>query len=186
LFCAFAAQAYAVKPYRIPSPSMEPTLHVGDLVLVNRFSYRVLGEHPGVGDIVVFNPPRGADMPSPVCATPGQGAGTQTPCSRSTRQRSARTFIKRLVAVGGDTVAIRDGHVILNGRSQREPFAAACGPGGACDFPTAITVPHGYVFLMGDNRGNSDDSRFWGPVPDSWVIGKAFATYWPPDRVGAQ
>jgi signal peptidase I len=180
LFCAFAAQAYAVKPYRIPSLSMEPTLHVGDRLLVNRFSYRVLGEHAQIGDVVVFHPPGGADMPSPVCRAPEQGPGTQTPCSRPTRQRSAQTFIKRVVAVGGDTIAIRGGHVILNGRLQREPFAAACGPGGACDFPTAITVPPRYVFLMGDNRGNSDDSRFWGPVPDSWVIGKAFATYWPP------
>jgi signal peptidase I len=74
--------------------------------------------------------------------------------------------------------------VIRNGRLQREPFAASCQPGSGCDFPRAVTVPPGDVYLMGDNRGNSDDSRYWGPVPRSWVIGEAFASYWPPGRLG--
>jgi signal peptidase I len=183
---AVTVQAIAVKPYKIPSGSMEPTLQVRDRVLVDRFAKRVLGHEPKVGDIVVFHPPRGADdAGAPACGRPGQGGGSSTPCSRPTRERSSQTFIKRVVAVGGDTLAIRDGHVIRNGRRAAEPFAAPCaGSGEACDFPDSIVVPKGYVFLMGDNRGNSDDSRFWGPVPLDWVVGKAFATYWPVGRLG--
>jgi signal peptidase I len=182
---AVTLQAFAVKPYKIPSGSMEPTLHVGDRVLVNRFAHRVLGHDPKVGDIVVFNPPRGADSPQPLCGDRGQGGGTQTPCGQPTAEKSSQNFIKRVVAVGGDRLAIRDGHAIRNGRRAEEPFAAACGTDqSTCDFPHEIVVPKGYVFLMGDNRGDSDDSRFWGPVPESWVIGRAFATYWPPSRIG--
>jgi signal peptidase I len=182
---AIVLQAFAVKPYRIPSSSMEPTLHVGDRVLVDRFSKRILGHEPKVGNIIVFHPPAGADPQSPVCGASSQGQGSSTPCSRPTRQKSSQSFIKRVVGVGGDRIALRGGHVIRNGKPAAESFAAPCDPGsGACDFPTPITVPKGYVYLLGDNRGNSDDSRFWGPVPLDWVIGKAFATYWPPKRIG--
>jgi signal peptidase I len=182
---AVALQAFAVKPYKIPSGSMEPTLHVSDRVLVNRFSHKILGKDPKVGDIVVFNPPAGADAQDPVCGASGQGGGTESPCSKPTAQKSKQSFIKRVVAVGGDTLAIKDGHAIRNGKQASEPFIAPCDPGsGSCDFPKTITVPKGYVFMMGDNRGNSDDSRYWGPVPAEWVIGGAFATYWPPSRIG--
>ena len=77
--------------------------------------------------------------------------------------------------------------MILNGKRQKEPFAsfAGCNTSVAdCNYPTPIKVPAGYYFMMGDNRDFSDDSRFWGPVPRSWIIGEAFATYWPPDRIG--
>jgi signal peptidase I len=178
---ALCVQAYAVKPYRIPSESMEPTLDVGQRVLVNRMSHR-LGSTPKVGDVVVFNPPRGAD--DEVCADPGSGNGTGIPCRRAVARRDSQTFIKRVVAVGGDRIGIVDGHAIRNGRRASEPFAEPCGAGADCDFATAIRVPASHVFLMGDNRGQSDDSRYWGPVPVSWVIGRAFATYWPPGRVG--
>ncbi|HEY2602385.1 MAG TPA: signal peptidase I [Thermoleophilaceae bacterium] len=181
LFLALTVQAYAVKPYRIPSGSMEPTLTIGQRVIVDRLTHR-LGSSPSVGDIVVFNPPAGADDEQ--CGAQGQGEGTGTPCSRPQSHKSSETFIKRVVAVGGDTIAIRDGHVVRNGKPTSEPFAASCGGGQDCNFPHTITVPHGYVFMMGDNRGQSDDSRFWGPVPISWVIGRALVTYWPPDRVG--
>ncbi len=68
---------------------------------------------------------------------------------------------------------------------QKEPFVALRRMSdGDCDFPVPITVPAGMYFMMGDNRGASDDSRFWGPVPRKWIIGGAFATYWPPDRLG--
>ena len=183
---AVTLQAFAVKPYKIPSGSMEPTLHVGDRVLVNRFAHRILGHDPKVGDIVVFNPPHGADFgDAPQCGADGQGRGTGTPCSKPTPDKSSQSFIKRVVGVGGDQIAVRGGAVYRNGKKADEPFTAACAPdSNDCDFPNPITVPKGYVYMMGDNRGNSDDSRFWGPVPIKWVIGGAFATYWPPSRIG--
>jgi signal peptidase I len=180
VFLALAVQAYAVKPYRIPSGSMEPTLDVGERVLVQRFTHR-LGSDPKVGQIIVFHPPAGADGVPAVCG--GQTVENR-PCDTPTEGRSDQTFIKRVVAVGGDTVMVRDGLAVRNGREQAAPFAAPCGDGDGCDMTTPITVPEGMVFLMGDNRGNSDDSRFWGPIPIDWVIGEAFATYWPPGRVG--
>jgi signal peptidase I len=180
LSLALAVQAYAVKPYAIPSGSMEPTLRIGDRVLVDRAGHR-LGAQPEVGDIVVFHPPAGADAQPAACGGP---TGT-TPCARPTAEQSDQTFIKRVVALGGDTIAIRDGHAIRNGRMAAEPFAADCGGVDGCDFPEEITVPEGSVYLMGDNRGASLDSRFWGPVPVSWVIGQARASYWPPSHLGA-
>ena len=87
-------------------------------------------------------------------------------------------------AHSGDTIAIRNGRVVRNGKLADEPFIRACAGGGDCDFPEAIRIPKGYVFVMGDNRGGSDDSRYWGPIPVSRIIGKAVVTYWPPSRVG--
>jgi signal peptidase I len=74
--------------------------------------------------------------------------------------------------------------VILNGKRQKESFTEPCGGGEACDLPREIRIPADHYFMMGDNRGSSDDSRFWGPVPRKWIIGEAFATYWPPKRIG--
>jgi signal peptidase I len=159
---------------------MEPTLDVGQRVLVNRLSHR-LGSDPSVGDIITFHPPAGADTQPPQCG--GQQAEDQS-CPTPTSAESSQTFIKRVVGVAGDRISVRDGHVIRNGKATSEPFIAPCGGGQGCDLPRSITVPKDYVFVMGDNRGQSDDSRFWGPVPIKWVIGKAFATYWPPDRIG--
>jgi signal peptidase I len=181
---ALSVQAYAVKPFRIPSESMEPTLRVGDRVLVDRFSHRLLDAKPSVGDIIVFHPPAGADASPPECEEPGQGGESPAICARSTSTASAQTFIKRVVGVAGDRIAVRDGRVVRNGELQAEPFAAPCGAAPACDFPRAIEVPEGTVFVMGDNRGASQDSRFWGPVPISWVLGRAVAVYWPPSHLG--
>jgi signal peptidase I len=175
-------QAFVVKPYRIPSASMVPTLDVGDRVLVDRFSERILGNSPDVGDVVVFHPPSGADAQA--CGNPAQGMNSTTPCDEATPSRSSQTFIKRVVGVGGDRISIRDGHVIRNGKPEKDSYIAPCAGGLGCDFPTTITVPKGAFYMMGDNRGNSDDSRFWGPVPKRWLIGKARVTYWPPKRIG--
>jgi signal peptidase I len=175
-------QAYVVKPYRIPSASMEPTLDVGDRVLVDRFSERILGHSPSVGDVVVFHPPSGADAQE--CGNPDQGGNSTTPCDTATAGRSSQTFIKRVVGVGGDHISIRNGHVIRNGKQEKDSYIAPCAGGLGCDFPTTITIPKGSFYMMGDNRGNSDDSRFWGPVPKKWLIGKARVTYWPPKRIG--
>jgi signal peptidase I len=176
---ALAIQAWLVKPYQIPSQSMEPTLDVGQRVLVNRFLYHF--SNPGIGDIVVFHPPAGADN-GVQC---GVEHDSNQACAEPTPQRSSQNFIKRIVAGPGDTLSIRDGHPVVNGVEKTdEPYTLPCGDGGACNLPKPITIPAGYYFMMGDNRGASDDSRFWGPVPRDWIIGKAFATYWPPDRVG--
>jgi signal peptidase I len=181
LLFAFTVEAYAVKPYRIPSGSMEPTLKVGERVLVNRIDHR-LGGSPKVGDVVVFQPPTNALAMS--CADPHAGSGSQRPCDVAGTGNGPEVFIKRVVAVGGDTIAIRNGHVIRNGKLVNEPFTLPCSGGNGCDFPQPITVPRGDIFLMGDNRGQSDDSRYWGPVSVSRVIGEAFVSYWPPTRLG--
>ena len=176
---ALAIQAWLVKPYQIPSQSMEPTLDVGQRVLVNRFLYHFTD--PGTGDIVVFHPPAGADRG----AECGRPHPSQQACPRPTEGRSDQNFIKRIVAGPGDTLSIRNGHPVVNGVEKTdEPYTRPCGIGGACNLPKPIVVPPDHYFMMGDNRGASQDSRFWGPVPRDWIIGKAFATYWPPDRVG--
>jgi len=176
---ALAIQAWLVKPYQIPSESMEPTLDVGQRVLVSRFIYHF--EDPSVGDIVVFHPPVGADRGTE-CGKPHP---EDQPCAVPTVGESDQNFIKRIVAGPGDTLSVRDGHPVVNGVEKTdEPYTNPCGNGGACDLPKQITIPPDHYFMMGDNRGASDDSRYWGPVPRDWLIGKAFATYWPPDRVG--
>jgi signal peptidase I len=186
LFFALAIQAFAVKPYLIPSGSMVPTLQVGQRVLVDRISHH-LGGDPKLGDITVFTPPAGADDDR--CGVTGEGpdydgAASHRSCSRPTAKHSDQTFIKRVVGVPGDTIAVRDGHVIRNGRLTSEPFTAACGAATECNLDP-IKVPSGEYFLMGDNRGASNDSRYWGPVPRDWIIGKAIVTYWPLNRIGA-
>jgi signal peptidase I len=180
---ALAIQAFVVKPYRIPSASMVPTLEVGERVLVNRIGQRV-GE-PHVGDIVVFHPPTGAE--SATGSQCGARMRSGAPCDEPTPDKAKVNFIKRIVAGPGDTIEIRQGRVIRNGKLQKEPFindTCQNDQGTGCTFPTPIKIPPGHWFMMGDNRGESDDSRFWGPVPESWIIGGAFATYWPPKRVG--
>jgi signal peptidase I len=176
---ALLIQAFIVKPYRIPSPSMVPTLAIGQRVLANR-----LDTHPGLGDIVVFHPPAGANPNPAVCGNRDQGTFHAAACDTPTPQESTQTFIKRVVGLPGDRISIHDGHVIRNGVMEKAPYAQPCPGGQFCNFPTTITVPPGDYFMMGDNRGESDDSRFWGPVPQKWIIGVAFFTYWPPDRIG--
>ena len=182
---ALAIQAWVIKPYQIPSESMEPTLDVGQRVLVNRFIYDF--KDPKAGDIVVFHPPAGADN-APSCGLKVHGTqpvDVGMACPKPTSSESSQNFIKRIVAGPGDTLAVKDGHPVVNGVEKTdEPYIRACGNAGACNLPKTITIPPGMYFMMGDNRGESDDSRFWGPVPEDWIIGEAFATYWPPDRIG--
>ncbi len=176
---AFLIQAFIVKPYRIPSGSMEPTLAIGQRVLANRMI-----EHPSIGDVVVFHPPAGADQQPAVCADNNAGGDSSRACDVPTRQQSNQTFIKRVVAGPGDTIYIKNGHVYRNGVREKDPYIYQCGNAEGCNYLTPIKIPPGDYFMMGDNRGESDDSRFWGPVPDKWIIGAAFFTYWPPGRIG--
>jgi signal peptidase I len=157
---------------------MEPTLDVGQRVLVNRFLYHFTD--PKIGDIIVFHPPTGAENGKECGAPRKQGQ----PCPAPTAGEADVNFIKRIVALPGDTLSIRDGHPVVNGVEAEEDFIRKCSPGSECNLPQEITIPPDHYFMMGDNRGESDDSRFWGPIPRKWIIGKAFATYWPPSRVG--
>jgi signal peptidase I len=175
---ALAIQAFLVKPFRIPSESMVPTLKIGQRVLVDR-----IGKHfqsYGRGDILVFKPPAGADSGS--C---GIEHSVRSSCPEPTPQRSDTNYIKRVVAVGGDHLKVIGGAVYINGKRQSEPFARLDSGCDICNLPQQITIPKGYLFMMGDNRGASADSREWGPIPKKWVIGQAFATYWPPKRIGS-
>ena len=166
-------KAFVVNPYRIPSSSMETTLHcarpaVGcearfsDRVLANRFLYRL--RDPRRGEIIVFKTPPAAQVKC--------GAGG--------------TFVKRLIGLPGDTVELQlrngDGYVYINGRPLREPYIELARRGAVQSFGP-ITVKPGNYFMMGDNRSQSCDSRLWGTVPRGNLIGKVFATYWPPNRV---
>ena len=157
---------------------MVPTLTVGQRVLVNRFLYHFTD--PGVGDIVVFNPPKGANR----CGNAEQAPGAA--CDEPIDEKDDDNFIKRIVAVGGDRVRIEDGIPIVNGEPVDDPNwdVRPCGAGPTCNLREEIEIPPDHYFMMGDNRGQSDDSRIWGPVPRDWVIGKAFLTYWPPGRWG--
>jgi signal peptidase I len=181
---ALLIQAFLVKPYQIPSPSMEPTLDVGQRVLVDRVSYR-FGD-PQIGNIVVFHPPEGADAGGKCGVTihGRQPREVGQACPQAVDQEADTNFIKRIVAGPGDRLSIKNGHPVVNGVMAKEDFIMPCGSVEECNLPKTITIPSNEYFMMGDNRGSSDDSRFWGPVPRDWIIGQAFLTYWPPDRVG--
>ena len=185
---ALGIQAFVVKPYRIPSGSMEPTLSIGQRVLVNRIGMDFSDPH--VGEIAVFHPPKGAEQeecgPTPHVIRLG-GAACSMPVPE---EDSSINFIKRVVAGPGDEIKIEQGHVFRRAAGkgefvrEKDSYIRECGASQECNFPTPIKIPAGHWFMMGDNRGESDDSRFWGPVPTGWIIGGAIATYWPPDRIG--
>lgn len=181
---ALVIQAFLVKPYKIPSGSMIPTLSINQRILVNR-----LDTHPGLGDVVVFHPPHGGDLGSRQCANHNQGfavdgSALAQPCDRPLPSESKQTFVKRVVGLPGDVLRIVDGHVIRNGKRERDVYITACGGAPECTFSRPIRIPAGDYYMMGDNRGDSDDSRYWGPVPQRYIIGVAVFTYWPLDRIG--
>ena len=188
---AYGLQAWVVKPYQVPSASMEPTLAVGEHILVNR-----IGMHfsaPSLGEILVFHPPDDtatcAAAPHASSGAPsgassaGVGSGVRA-CDRVGPGPSSQTFVKRVVGLAGDHLRIVAGAVIRNG--HREPYGDTTGCAGlsVCTFPGTIVVPAGDVYMMGDNRADSEDSRFWGPVPRAWLIGQVFFAYWPLSRFG--
>jgi signal peptidase I len=186
LAVAFGIRTFIIAPYRIPSQSMETTLKVGQHVLASKITTRF--SNPKIGDIVVFHPPVSAtqvDSPETACADAAGGEGKAKPCDQVSTDRSGVTFIKRVVGLPGDTIAIRNGLVIRNGTPLKLPgTGVACGDADVCTFDQSIVVPKGSYFMMGDNRRDSYDSRYWGPVPKSWIIGGAFFTYWPLSRIG--
>lgn len=157
--------------YKVDSGSMRPTLPIGTRVAVEP------GVTPRIGEIVVFHAPAGALPATPICGAPAEGAGYAQPCGRAEEGPSNVTFIKRIVAGPGDLVLIRAGRAVVNGVTRAAPYAAPCG-GPDCNFPSPIRVPAGQYYVLGDNRSGSDDSRYWGPVPRSSIIG-VLVSCWP-------
>lgn len=148
---AIGIRFFLVESFVIPSASMEPTLVPGDRVMVNKLTYRL--NDPKPGDIVVFRYPL------------------------DTRS----IYIKRLIAVGGQTVEVRQGRLYIDG--QRTPEENYVMPDTVMDDFGPAQVPPDTFFVMGDNRNNSQDSRSWGTVPRQNFLGKAFLLYWPVGRL---
>jgi signal peptidase I len=172
-----AVKAWVVNPYRIPSPSMEPTLHCArpepgcegdrsDRVLANRFIYHF--RDPRRGEIVVFHAPKAA-----------------------TAACIGGVFVKRVIGLPGEVWSERDGYTYIDGRRLSEPYVQATrrdtGTKTMRDIPpvgTLTRIPKDMYLMEGDNRDHSCDSRVWGLVPRSALIGKVFFTYWPLGRLG--
>lgn len=161
-----------VGQYKVTSSSMEPTLQIGQRLAA------ASSVTPAIGDIVVFHPPSGARAADPLCGVADQGSGSNQPCSAPVTQESNSIFVKRVVAGPGDLISIVDGHVIRNGVRESDPYVAPCSGTEPCNFPAPVRVPSGEYYLLGDNRGVSDDSRFWGPVPRAWIIGTVVRCSW--------
>ena len=170
-----AIKAYVVNPYRIPSSSMEPTLHCArpgsgcesrfsDRVLANRFIYHF--RDPKRREIVVFKTPPAA----------------QIACSSGTGGGGGETFVKRLIGLPGDHWREQNGFIYINGKKLDEPYVKP-DRRDAETIPEK-TVPDGQYLMLGDNRASSCDSRRWGTVPRKNLIGPVFAIYWPPSRIG--
>lgn len=154
-----------VRYYEVTSGSMQPTLAIGSRVAAQA------GLPLRRGEIIVFDAPAGAVPSTPLCGVSGEGAGFPAPCGLATVAGSRTVLVKRIVAGPGDLVSVRDGHAIVNGRGGEEPYASSCFDQGACDFPKPVRIPPGQYFVLGDNRGASDDSRFWGPVAAASILG---------------
>ncbi len=150
LLLALFINTFLAQATVVRGQSMEPTLHDNERVIVEKISYRLLGG-PRRGDVVVLTVPGNPDR-----------------------------LIKRVVALGGETIAIQGGQILIDGIPLAESWAVRL---GGPDYPPT-TVPEGYVFVLGDNRGHSNDSRSFGPVPVKNVIGRAVLIYWPPGEVG--
>ncbi len=159
---ALVVQAFVVKPYRVPTPSMANTVKAGDRVIIDRvlYGHRDIGR----GDIIVFKGGEAVDN---------------------------QVLLKRVVGLPGDVLAIADGRLMVNGAAADESFVRRVdgrieptqpGPGGATtpwSLGEPYVVPDGYYYVLGDNRTDSYDSRYWGPIARRTVIGRALVVYWP-------
>jgi signal peptidase I len=155
-----------------PSGSMVPTFEVGDKLKVNLDAFS--DAEPAIGEVVVFHPPAGAESASECGVVSGgmQPLERGEPCPKPTEEGSRQTFVKRIVAVGGDTLSIKNGNAVVNGVEEDPSYTKPCGGGYECNLPKTIEIPNGYFFMLGDNRGESDDSRYWGPIPRQWILGR--------------
>ena len=165
---AVLLRTFVVQTFFIPSGSMEPTLQVGDRILVNKLSYHLHGV--GRGDIVVFSRP-----PAENCGGP-----------------EVNDLVKRVIGLPGETLSLSGGHVYVDGRALDESWLPASaqgvtrpGPGGTLySLQHAYKVPADDYFVMGDNRTDSCDSRYWGPIPKSLIVGKVEMRVWPLSSIG--
>jgi signal peptidase I len=162
LLCTVVLRTFVVQSFYIPSGSMLPTLQVGDRIIVDKLSYHLHDVHRG--DIVVFARPPLEDQ-------------------------AYADLVKRVIGLPGETISSRDGQVYINGKLLSEPWL----PKGPQDFtgalpgdaheqfnlPGPVKIPAGDYFVMGDNRTDSEDSRFFGPIPGSLIVGRAVAVVWP-------
>lgn len=158
LIVALVVKTFLFQAFYIPSESMEPTLDVGDRVLVNKLSYDL--HDVNRGDVVVFELPPEEVGPDGV-----------------------KDLIKRVIGLPGEVIESRDGVIYVNDRRLEEPYLPEDGPTGpAID---RQTVPDGHVYVLGDNRDNSADSRARGPIPIDTIVGRAFILVWPPGDIGS-
>lgn len=168
ILIAVLLRTFVVATYSIPSTSMVPTLQVGDRILVNKLSYHL--HDVDRGNIVVFSTP------------PNEDCGG-TPVS---------DLVKRVIGLPGESISLSGGSVYINGRLLPEPFLPAGARTDTYPGPSNATyslqhpyrIPQGDVYVMGDNRSRSCDSRFWGPIPESTIVGKVDMRIWPLSRLG--
>ncbi len=158
----YLALQFSVQPYRVEGSSMLPTLSEGEYLLVNKMVYWQVPVLGGGDDYLVHPPARGEVV---IFRFPDD---------------PTRSFVKRIVGVPGDTVEIARGVVLIDGQILIEPYLVR--PDSSSMEP--VVVPEGSYFVLGDNRGASDDSRSWGVVPAENVIGRAWFSYWPPSHLG--
>ncbi len=176
LVAAILIKTFLAQAFYIPSTSMLPTLQVNDRIMVNKLAYQ-FGE-PQPGDIVVFESPFSSDEPEPfiqvAIRTVAESIGIRTASVDD-------DLIKRVIAIGGQTVEIRSNMVFVDGAAIDEPYLAS---GVAMRDMAPTTIDDGDVWVMGDNRNNSGDSRRFGAIPADSLVGKAFVRLWPFDRFG--
>ncbi len=155
----FGMKIAVVEAYHVPTGSMRPTILEGDRILGTKFHYWIWDAR--AGDVVVFR------SPERVQALSGP-------------QAAAGRLVKRVVAVAGDVVEVKDGTLFVNGTAQREPYLQAPPDYRMPPFP----IPEGHVFVLGDNRNNSLDGHVWGSLEEEALLARAWVRYWPPWRVG--
>jgi signal peptidase I len=163
LVAAILLRTFVVQTFYIPSGSMEPTLQIGDRILVDKLAYHLHGVDRG--NIVVFKRPANEDCGGPPVAD----------------------LVKRVIGLPGDTISLKKGRVLIDGKLLNESWLPAIkqdttyqGPAGtAYNLAKPYVIPANHYFMMGDNRGNSCDSRYWGPIPRSLIVGKVDLRVWP-------
>ncbi len=165
-------RANVAQAFYIPSGSMEPQLAVGDRVVVSRTAYRLHDVRRG--DVVVFPSPASAPDDDPIV----ERVAKDLLEAIAIRKPGDDELIKRVVGLPGETIGAQDGHVVVDGRRLREPYLSDV----VTDDFGPVAIPHGHVFVMGDNRSNSSDSRVIGAIEVDTIVGRAIARIWPPDR----